>query len=141
MALSDDLRSIRKDDAAAKIIRRIFDLRLSGMTTTEVAAKLNIEGVKTARGKQWSTQNISRVISSPRYHAREMTHTVLSNPLDSTTSEAFTVTAPVLITADEWTRANTRQDAGRKATEEGTFQSYDYAVREPGGNVATATAP
>lgn len=51
----------------AVIVRRIFDMYLSGAGCTAIAKTLNAEGIRNSRGNQWSTNGILDLISNEKY--------------------------------------------------------------------------
>lgn len=44
----------------------IFALKSQGMTAKRIAAQLNADGIKTARGLKWQTKNVANRLSSPK---------------------------------------------------------------------------
>jgi hypothetical protein len=48
-------------------VRRMFDLAGRGTTPGEISRTFNAEGVKTRRGKPWSTRGVRGVIENPDY--------------------------------------------------------------------------
>jgi len=51
----------------ASTIARIFTEYVNGKSGTQIAAKLNVEGVTTASGKQWLPQRIYEILRNPVY--------------------------------------------------------------------------
>ena len=51
----------------AVIVRRIFDMYLSGAGCTAIAKTLNAEGIRNARGNRWSANGILDLISNEKY--------------------------------------------------------------------------
>lgn len=48
-------------------VKRIYALAIKGLSTREIADKLNEEGRKTKYGHTWQPTNINRVVANPRY--------------------------------------------------------------------------
>ena len=51
----------------SKVVRRIFDMVLSGSSTTQIAKALNEEGVATRRGGSWTSTTINGMIRNEKY--------------------------------------------------------------------------
>ena len=51
----------------SKIVKRIFDMVLSGNSTAEIARKLNEEGIPTKRGGSWTGHTINGMIKNEKY--------------------------------------------------------------------------
>jgi site-specific DNA recombinase len=56
---------INQDQAG--VVRRIFENVLSGMATSNIAAQLNEDGIKTKRGGKWSAHTINGIIRNEKY--------------------------------------------------------------------------
>jgi DNA invertase Pin-like site-specific DNA recombinase len=54
-------------DENAPIIKRIFNLYLSGKTSTDIARDFELEGILTPTGSTWNKSRISVVLSNPVY--------------------------------------------------------------------------
>jgi len=63
--LEDDKRVVVPADAA--VVRRIFAEYLHGGTIRSVAARLNAEGLRSPRGKQWRTSTIRSLLVNRKY--------------------------------------------------------------------------
>lgn len=55
------------DEAAAPIIRKIFNDYVSGMKATDVAKNLNLAGIKTKVGDDWTRYKIGKVLRNKKY--------------------------------------------------------------------------
>jgi DNA invertase Pin-like site-specific DNA recombinase len=64
------VREVVIDDSRADIIRRIFDLVEAGHTPGEVHKMLNAEGLRTQRGKPWTTRKIRNIVRDGWYAGR-----------------------------------------------------------------------
>ena len=51
----------------SEIVKRIFDMVLSGNSTAEIARKLNEEGIPTRRGGSWTGHTINGMIKNEKY--------------------------------------------------------------------------
>lgn len=51
----------------AEIVRKVFDLYLTGLGTGKVAQKMNEEGYVTPRGKKWRDTTVSDMIKNQKY--------------------------------------------------------------------------
>ena len=58
------------DDQRAPVIRRMFELALTGIGAPPVARKLNAEGDRTARGGPWNRRAVQDKLSNPFYAGR-----------------------------------------------------------------------
>ena len=52
----------------AKIVKKIFDMYLSGMGDEKIANTLNKEGIKTFKGLKWKKSTISQIIKNSDYN-------------------------------------------------------------------------
>jgi site-specific DNA recombinase len=55
------------DPVEAARVRQMFELAGAGMSQEKIAAKLNAEGVPTARGSQWRQSTVSGILRNQRY--------------------------------------------------------------------------
>ena len=55
------------DEAAAPIIRKIFNDYVSGMKATDIAKNLNLAGIKTKIGDEWTRHKIGKVLRNKKY--------------------------------------------------------------------------
>ena len=55
------------DDVTAKVVKKIFTSYLRHKNLTKVASYLNKQQVCTARGKQWTHEQVKQIISNPVY--------------------------------------------------------------------------
>ena len=55
------------DPMSSVVVRRMFDLFLSGRTLLEIAQLLNDEGVRTPRGAQWANSGVHRILTTETY--------------------------------------------------------------------------
>ena len=65
-------RRLALDEAAASVVRRIFDAALRGESLRSIARTLTAEGVATPTGRSahWDSSTVSRILSDPRYAGR-----------------------------------------------------------------------
>ncbi|WP_338205874.1 recombinase family protein, partial [Parageobacillus thermoglucosidasius] len=54
-------------DENAPIIKKIYEMYLSGMTTTDIERQLELEGILTPTGSKWNKARISVVLANPVY--------------------------------------------------------------------------
>lgn len=62
---ADGRYALNPEEAA--VVRNIFDLYCSGLSSTRVCNILNDQGVKTSRGHAWKSESLLRVIDNERY--------------------------------------------------------------------------
>lgn len=55
------------DEAAAGLVRRIFDDYLAGRSLRDIANALNVSGIKSRRGGNWQQSTIRTIITNPVY--------------------------------------------------------------------------
>ena len=55
------------DPPASAVARRIFDMALQGSSTLDVTKALNLEGVASPRGKQWSKTSVHNLLLNEAY--------------------------------------------------------------------------
>ena len=58
---------LEPDPPADKVVKRIFDMALQGMSSLDITKVLNSEGVASPRGKQWLKSTIHTVLSNEAY--------------------------------------------------------------------------
>lgn len=58
---------LEPDDVYASIIKRIFDWALAGKGIKSIAQTLNAEGIKTNRGRTWTTTTIRYILDNETY--------------------------------------------------------------------------
>lgn len=63
-SVDDDDRYV-VDEREARWVREMFSMYLSGRTMNEIRDHLNGNGVKTPRGKMWSTQGVAQLMADP----------------------------------------------------------------------------
>jgi len=56
------------DDETSQIIKRIFEMYLSGSTMADIIHYLNANGVKTSQGNQYNKNSIRRILTNKRYN-------------------------------------------------------------------------
>jgi site-specific DNA recombinase len=56
-----------EQDEYAPVIKRIFDLYLSGKTSTDIEREFELEGILTPTGTKWNKARISVVLANPVY--------------------------------------------------------------------------
>ena len=66
----DGKRTLLVDENEAAIVRRIFQEYLKSKSTGKVVNMLNSEGVQTRKGKLWSRQAISIILTNRTYRGR-----------------------------------------------------------------------
>jgi len=54
-------------DEHAPIVKRIYDMYLSGKTSTEIEREFELEGILTPTGSKWNKARISVILSNPVY--------------------------------------------------------------------------
>lgn len=55
------------NETQAKIIRRIYDMYINGMSTDKIAKKLNEENIPTYKNRQWSSRTVGDVLKNEKY--------------------------------------------------------------------------
>ena len=63
----DDNKQFVIDIEKAPIVRRIFNKYLSGLTTNQIADRLNDEGIPTYFNRKWSAAGIMRMLENEKY--------------------------------------------------------------------------
>ncbi|UQN05514.1 recombinase family protein [Deinococcus sp. QL22] len=58
------------DEAAARVVRRVFELYATHGGNTLTMRQLNAEGLKTAEGKDWTISGVAAMIRNERYTGR-----------------------------------------------------------------------
>jgi len=67
---TDGKRTLLVDEKEAAIVRRVFREYLETRSTGKVVNILNSEGVRTRKGKRWSRQAISIILTNRTYRGR-----------------------------------------------------------------------
>jgi DNA invertase Pin-like site-specific DNA recombinase len=99
----DEERELLKDDAAAEIVRRIFNEYVTGGAGTSlVAHNLNEDGVRPPRGERWGRTTVRNILRSPAYIGK-----VTIN------GEVFDGNHPPIVDVAMWQRAQTQREARR----------------------------
>lgn len=68
------------DEAAAAIVRRIFEMYASGMGTANIAAALNAEGLTGYMGREWSKSTVQKMLRNEAYIGRGIYGRTTKNP-------------------------------------------------------------
>lgn len=55
------------DDTAAPIVRKIYNDYISGVKATDIAKDLNLAGIKTKAGDQWTRTKIGKILRNKKY--------------------------------------------------------------------------
>jgi hypothetical protein len=66
----DGKRTLIVDEKESEIVRRIFLEYLGTKSTGKVVNALNSEGIRTRKGKRWSRQGVSIVLTNRTYRGR-----------------------------------------------------------------------
>lgn len=72
--------SVQIDDAQAIVVKRVFELYLSGLGGLTIAQTLNREGAKSGRGAKWSNALVIKIIQNPAYIGKFIYGRNRSNP-------------------------------------------------------------
>ena len=91
------------DEAAAPIVRRIFDMALKGRGTMEIAKTLNSEGIPSPRGKTWP-KNTIHVILTNEVHTGTLVWGITAK--DGAPPVRVEGAFPAIVTAKEYRRVN-----------------------------------
>jgi len=67
---TDGKRTLVVDEKEAAVVRRIFREYLKTKSTGKVVSTLNAEGIRTRKGKRWSRQAISIILTNRTYRGR-----------------------------------------------------------------------
>jgi site-specific DNA recombinase len=67
---TDGKRTLLVDENEAAIVRRIFQEYLNTKSTGKVVNVLNSEGIRTRKGKRWSRQAVSIILTNRTYRGR-----------------------------------------------------------------------
>jgi len=118
------------NEEQAKIVRRIFDMYLSGLSMETIVKKLNEENVPTMRGGRWSAVTISGILKNEKYkgdcilqkyYCPEINKKVRNN--GNVTSYYIEDNHPAIVSEEIWDKAQqimTERKAKRKIGEGGT---------------------
>jgi DNA invertase Pin-like site-specific DNA recombinase len=63
----DENRNLVIDEPKAAIVRRIFDLYLSGIGYRGIAIQLNLDSIPSPTGKQWNNITIKKILKQEKY--------------------------------------------------------------------------
>jgi site-specific DNA recombinase len=115
----------------ASVVRRIFDLYLSGMGTAKIAAALNQEGIKTKNNTNWHPFSIRYILRNPLY-AGKIRWNVRVN--SDQYFEVKTEAVPAIITEETFMKTQKMLDSRRKkhpraATSEFIFSGVARCAR------------
>lgn len=64
---TDENKYYMVDEAVAPIVRKIFNDYVSGMKASDVAKNLNLAGIKTKAGDNWTRTKIGKVLRNKKY--------------------------------------------------------------------------
>jgi DNA invertase Pin-like site-specific DNA recombinase len=107
--LAEDSKSFEVDEAEARLVRRAYALRLSGLAMPAVAKQLTAEGFTTRERKDgkrgWKSSNLTRLIRQPVYKGEGVTLKVRRDPHDAKSVEPFHWEAPALVSAEDFDKA------------------------------------
>lgn len=76
-----DRKHIEINEEEAKAVKMLFTEAQKGLTLRQIADVLNNQGIKTRRGRQWSSGNVSAILSN-RFYIGELQHqgkTIMGN--------------------------------------------------------------
>jgi site-specific DNA recombinase len=59
------LTVLRRDEEEAAVVADVVSRVLAGASVTSEAKRLNVEGIKSSTGKEWSVSTLSRLLQSP----------------------------------------------------------------------------
>jgi DNA invertase Pin-like site-specific DNA recombinase len=103
-----DAKALVPDDEHARIVKRIFALRLQGQRIVAIVRVLNDAGIPSPKGRRWSRSTIESIIRNEAY-----TGTVILG--ERRKDDAF----EALVSKNEWRRAQST----RAVTLSGTYKS------------------
>jgi site-specific DNA recombinase len=108
----------------ASVVRRIFDMYLSGMGTSKIAAILNQEGIKTKNNANWRSFSIRYILRNPLY-AGKIRWNVRVNP--DQYFEVETEAVPAIISEEMFMRTQKMLDARRKKHPRAATSEYIFS--------------
>lgn len=99
----------------AEVVKRIFQLFMSGKSPYQIARKLNEDMIPSSRGKKWNSTAIGRIIRQTAYRG-EYQYAFKENRTSGEylPAETYTIHSPVIIPSDLWHAANDKLE--REAT-------------------------
>ena len=66
--MPDEIFTLKRNEREARIVEKIFDMYVNGgYGANKISLMLNKEGEKTKRGKKWSQNAISRILTNEIY--------------------------------------------------------------------------
>ena len=115
----------------ASVVRRIFDLYLSGMGTSKIAATLNQEGIKTKNNAIWRSFSIRYILRNPLYAGKIRWNVRVNN---DQYFEVKTEAVPAIISEETFAKVQKILDARKKkhprtATSEYIFSGVARCAR------------
>lgn len=92
------------DSAGARLIRRIADAALAGISQKQIARELNDDGVPTNKGGRWRQATVRRILYDPYYAGYLRVDTALRNKTPSADEQLVKGQHEAIISLDEWRR-------------------------------------
>lgn len=65
-----------------EVVKKIYDLYLSGWGSTRINKYLNGNGIVTQKGNRWSSVQIYDILSNPIYSGKQITHRVMNTDVN-----------------------------------------------------------
>lgn len=117
---ADGKLMINEDEA--RIVRKIFDLYLSGLSDRKIAIKLNEEGIPNNSDKEWQEQRVRYILINPIYQG-DMQWGVRVNKDDY-----FTVkdSAPPIVTREVFEQAQKIRESRRRFRGKQSTSNYIF---------------
>jgi len=105
----DAEKSIYVPNEDSAIIRRLYDMALSGMSTSAIAQLLNQAGVPSPREKKWHAETIRRILTNPLYYGNAIQYRQQATIVNRKKivkirdkSEWLTVSCPAIVSKEEY---------------------------------------
>src|SRR5262249_30277207 len=96
--------ALAEDPGTAAVIRRLFALA-PRMSTADIAATLNAEGVPSPRGKRWWPNVVTQIITNPVYCGLALYGRTSRRPDPDAPGSATVSAAPALVDRATWDAA------------------------------------
>lgn len=127
----DKEKSMYVLNAESEIVKRIYEMACSGMSTAAIAQLLNANNVPTKNNKNWHPATIHRMINNTLYKGqavlfKEKTTLVNKKKVVEKRNEDdwVTLSCPAIVTNEEFDKARSEIDKQQKFSKKNTKQVY-----------------
>ena len=98
---------LKVNEEEAVIVRRIFDMFISGLSFKKIATTLNSEGILN-RGKPWLPGTISSIVKNPRYVGKHFWSKGTKTRHNIVREDAIFIDGPSIVDPKTWEKAQQR---------------------------------